>query len=160
MQFKQLVEEEGPPGSKRSEIIVDFCMKAVMEAAEFFIGSTVNEINLTRALAEESQRKLQQQLDELKSDQRERLEGLETKLRKSELEKAETAAREQSTREHLQQLKQEKEQIESELSMKLQSQKKEYEDVLEQKEQRVQMAEDARKEYSRQMMNSESEFDK
>ena len=102
MQFKQLVDEEGPPGSKRKEIILDFCMKAVMEAAEFFIAGTVNEINLTRALAEESQRKMQQQVDELKNDQRDRLENLEAKLRKSELEKAETAAREQSIKEHLQ----------------------------------------------------------
>ena len=60
MQFKQLVVEEGPPGTRRKEIILDFCMNRLMEASEFFIGSTLNEINITKALAEESARKFQQ----------------------------------------------------------------------------------------------------
>lgn len=31
-----------------------------MEASEFFIANTMNEVNLTRALAEENTKKLQQ----------------------------------------------------------------------------------------------------
>ena len=58
MQLKSIFEEEGPPGSNRREILLDFCLKAVMEASEFFIGNTMNEINLTRALAEENIKKL------------------------------------------------------------------------------------------------------
>jgi hypothetical protein len=72
-----------------------------MEASEFFLGNTLNEMNLHRTLAEETIKKLQQQLDEVKSEQKDRVENLENKLRKSDIEKAELTAKEQSTREHL-----------------------------------------------------------
>lgn len=97
-----MFEENGPPGSNRKEILLDFCLKAVMDAGEFFLGNTVNELQLHKALAEENIKKLTQQLDETKHEQREKLDGLDSKLRKSEIEKAELAAKEQSTREHLQ----------------------------------------------------------
>ena len=57
-QFKQIFEESGPPGSARKEILLDFCIKAVMESAEFFMANVGNELNLQRAMAEETIRKL------------------------------------------------------------------------------------------------------
>jgi len=72
-----------------------------MESAEFFLGNTTNEMALQRALLEENIRKLQGELQELKADQKEKFELLETKLRKTDVEKAELAAKEQSTREQL-----------------------------------------------------------
>lgn len=69
-------------------------MKAVMESAEFFIGNIANEVHLQRALAEETIRKLQSEIKEIKSDQKERIETLETKIRKSDIEKAELGAKE------------------------------------------------------------------
>ena len=107
-QFKQIFDESGPPGSARREIMLDFCIKAVMESAEFFLGNIGNEMNLQRALAEETVRKLQEEIREIKTDQKQRLENLETKVRKTELERAEMSAREQSTREAMQELQSEK----------------------------------------------------
>lgn len=75
-----------------------------MDAAEFFLGNTINEMNLHKTLAEENIKKLTQQIEENKADVKERMEMLEGKLRRTEIEKAETAAKEQSTREHLQQV--------------------------------------------------------
>ena len=72
-----------------------------MESAEFFLGNTTNEMALQRALLEENIRKLQGELQELKADQKEKFELLETKLRKTDVEKAELSAKEQSTREQL-----------------------------------------------------------
>ena len=72
-----------------------------MESAEFFLGNTTNEMALQRALLEENIRKLQGELQELKADQKEKFELLEAKMRKTEVEKAELAAKEQSTREQL-----------------------------------------------------------
>jgi hypothetical protein len=46
MKFKGAFEEYGPPGSNRREILLDFCLKAVMEAAEFFLSNTMNDMNL------------------------------------------------------------------------------------------------------------------
>ena len=84
--------------------MLDFCIKAVMESAEFFLGNYSNEMNLQRALAEETVRKLQEEIKEIKTDQKQRIENLETKVRKTELERAEMSAKEQSTREAMQEL--------------------------------------------------------
>jgi hypothetical protein len=54
-----MFDEAGPPGSNRKEICTDFCFKAVMEAAEFFLGNTINEMNLVKTLSEENIKKLQ-----------------------------------------------------------------------------------------------------
>ena len=53
-----------------------------------------------------------------------------------------------------------KQQVEQDLQNRLQSQKKEYERQLEEKDARVLQADDARKEFSRQQVSAESEFDK
>jgi len=82
--------------------MLDFCMKAIMESAEFFMANFNNEMNLQRSLAEESIRKLQQEIKDVKGEQKERIEILETKLRKAEIEKAELGAKEQTQRETLQ----------------------------------------------------------
>jgi hypothetical protein len=72
-----------------------------MESAEFFIGNIGNEVHLQKALAEETIRKLSAEIKEIKSDQKERIESLESKIRKSEIEKAEIGAKEQSSREQV-----------------------------------------------------------
>jgi len=96
--------DAGPPGANRKEILLDFCLKAVMETSDFFIGNVANEMNLQRQLAEDAVRKLQEELKEHKSEQKERVEALETRIRKTEIEKAEMSAKEQGSREALQQL--------------------------------------------------------
>lgn len=57
-QFKQIFDESGPPGPNRREILLDFCLKAVMESSEFFMGNIHNELNLQRAIMEDTVRKL------------------------------------------------------------------------------------------------------
>lgn len=52
---------------------------------------------------------------------------VEGKLRRSEIEKAEYSAKEQSTREHLQQVQSEKNQLEAELNGRVAAQKREFE---------------------------------
>jgi Na+/phosphate symporter len=118
-QFKQIFEENGPPGSNRKEILLEFCLKACMESSEFFLANATNEINLQRTLAEETVRKLQQEIKDMKAESKERLESIESKVRKSEIEKAELAAREQSSKEALHQLTSEKNQMEAEMNQKL-----------------------------------------
>lgn len=103
-QFKQIFDESGPPGTNRKENLLDFCMKAIMESSEFFLGNLHNEMNLQKAIMEDTVRKLQEEIKELKTDQKQRIESLETKVRKAEIEKAEFSAKEQSTREALHQV--------------------------------------------------------
>ena len=82
--------------------MLDFCVKAVMESAEFFIGNVSNELNLQKALADDTVRKLQEEIKDLKGETKVRIENLETKIRKTEIEKAELSAKEQSTKEAFQ----------------------------------------------------------
>lgn len=77
---------------------------------------------------------------------KERVESLENKLRRSEIEKAESSAKEQSTREHLQQIQSEKAQLEQELNGRVAMQKKEFERQIEELTQRVNSAEENKKE--------------
>lgn len=88
-QIKSIFEESGPPGTARKEIMLDFCIKAVMEAAEFFLGNTINEAHLQQTLAEEQIKKLQSELLEIKQDNKDRFEQIETKLRKADIQNAE-----------------------------------------------------------------------
>lgn len=72
-----------------------------MESSEFFMGNMHNELSLQRAIMEDTVRKLQEEIQELKTDQRQKIDSLESKVRKAEIEKAEISAKEQSTREAL-----------------------------------------------------------
>lgn len=74
--------------------MLEFCVKEVMDSAEFFMGNIHNELNLQRALAEETVKKLQEDLKEHKNEQKQKIENLETKMKKTELEKAEISAKE------------------------------------------------------------------
>lgn len=118
-QFKQIFDENGPPGTHRREILLDFCMRAIQESSEFFLANITNEMNLQRSIMEDTVRKLQEEIKELKSDQRQKLDSLETKMRKIEMDKAEISAKEQSSKEALQQIQQEKTQLETNLGTKL-----------------------------------------
>lgn len=100
-QFKQIYEESGPPGPLRKEISLDFCMKAIIESAEFFITSFSNEMNLSKQIMEEQVHKYKQEIDEMKQETRDKIEMLENRVRKTDLERAEYAAKEQSSREAL-----------------------------------------------------------
>lgn len=149
-QFKAIFDESGPPGTHRKETLLDFCLKAVMESAEFFIGNIANEVHLQRALAEETIRKLQQEIKEIKTDQKDRIENLEGKIRKSDMEKAELGAKEQSSREQVQQLQSEKNLIESEMNTKFLQQKKDFERQMDEINNKMNKSDDLKKEIQRQ----------
>jgi hypothetical protein len=67
-QFKQIFLENGPPGPNRKEILLEFCLKAVMESSEFFIGNIHNEMNLQNQIMSDTVKKLEEEIKELKSD--------------------------------------------------------------------------------------------
>ena len=146
IQFQQIFLESGPPGTSRKEILLDFCLKAVQDSAEYFMASFNNELNLQRSLAEETIRKLQQEIKDVKAEQKEKFENIEGKLRKSEVEKAELAAKEQSIKENLQQVQSEKNQMENELNQKILGLKKDYERQFEELNMKMNAAEDQKKE--------------
>ena len=82
------------------------------EGADFFNKNLQNELYYQKQFAEQIQLKLKGEITEIKDEKRKATENLETKLRATEIEKAEYSAREQSVRENLMQLNREKEKIE------------------------------------------------
>lgn len=76
-------------------------------------------MRIQKTIAEDTVAKLQAEVQEIKAEQRERMQYLEDKLRKGETEKAELAAKEQASREHYQQMLTEKKQVEEELKLKI-----------------------------------------
>lgn len=55
---------------------------------------SINEIRIQKTIAEDAISKLQNEINEVKNENRERLTLLEDKVRKSEIEKAEISAKE------------------------------------------------------------------
>ena len=79
------------------------------EGADFFNKALSNELYYHKQYMEQIQQKLKGEISEIKEEKRKATETLETKLRSTEIEKAELSAREQSVRENLMHLTKEKE---------------------------------------------------
>jgi len=116
--------ENGPPGPNRRVILSDFCLKALAEASEFFFRNIANEMHLQRQIAEETLTKYQNELKEMKDEQRSKADFYENKIRLCETEKAELSAKEQYLRENLSQVIREKDQLDMEMTSKLDHLKK------------------------------------
>lgn len=59
-----LYENNGPPGpaSLRKTILLEFCLKAVSESADWFLGTIRSELTMQRTIAEENKRKLDNEI--------------------------------------------------------------------------------------------------
>jgi cell division ATPase FtsA len=115
----QYFMDEGPKGPKREVIAQEFCYKMLSEGSDFFNKNIANELYYQKQYAEQIQQKLKSEIQEIKEEKRKATENLETKLRATEIEKAELSAREQSVRENLLHLSKEKERQEQVLQDKL-----------------------------------------
>lgn len=108
--------ENGPPGPNRMTVLMEFINKCLTEAAEFMFRHQENELKLEQNISEDKISKLQSSLSELKEENTNKLNNIEMKLRNNEIEKAEFAAKEQSTREALTQKTKEYQQLENDMS--------------------------------------------
>jgi hypothetical protein len=103
---------------------------------------------------------LESQLKELKSDHIREKEHFESKLRASEVEKAELSAIEQSLRENLERLQQEKTSVEREMSEKLDRSKKDMAREVEEYKQKLHNQEAVANDLQRKVFSTESENEK
>lgn len=148
-EFQSFFEDNGPPGPNRRTILYEFCNKALAEASDFFFRNIQNELTLQRQIGEETIKKLQTEIKEVKDEQKGRIEYFENKLRNAETEKAEISAKEQSLKENLSQVLKEREQLEVEMSEKIDQLKKESARHMEELRNKVQQAEEQSKEIHR-----------
>ena len=117
--------------------MAEFCLKAIAEASEFFFRNISNELYLQRSIAEETLKKLQQEIKEMKDEQRSKNDFYENKLRNVETEKAEISAKEQSVKENLTQIIKEREQFENEMNERIDTMKKDFHRQLEESRNKV-----------------------
>lgn len=111
--------------------MLEFVTRAVSEAADFFSKTIVNELELQRQILGEQYKNLEGQIKELKQDHSREKDHFESKLRATEIEKAELSAIEMSLRENLERLQQEKNEAEKELQDRMDMLKKELQRELE-----------------------------
>lgn len=109
---------------------------------------------------EEQVNKYKQEIAEIKDETRSRMETLENRQRKTDMERAELAAKEQSTREALKQIQSEKTELETNLTNKLNQLKKDQQREMDELSQKLLIAEEQRKDFQRSQVQAESEFDK
>ena len=64
--FLTFFMSEGPKGPHRGEIAQEFCYKALSEGALFFNKAVSNELSLQMQVSEQTQKKLRQELSEVK----------------------------------------------------------------------------------------------
>lgn len=152
--------EKGPPGPNREAICQEHVINALAEGAAFFQRNLENELKLQQKLGQESQVKLEARIQELKSDLNACKDDYENKMRSSENQKAQLIAKEQSMREALAELKQEKERNDKEWKERLQTEKSDANRQVDDFKNRMISSEENAKEFQRRMMASESESDK
>lgn len=159
-EFQQAFLDNGPPGPNRKSIMLEFCLRALVEGCDFFIQNLSNEVELTSKLNEESVSKLEKYQQELKTELTSTKEIMEQKLRAVESDKAHIAAREQTMRDQMVELKKDKEELEKEFRGRMEQEKQEAHRLVEEYKSKSHSVEEESKDMQRRVMQSESEFDK
>lgn len=140
--------------------LLEFCIHQLSQACMYFIRSTENEITNMKMLNEQMVKKLEEKVQELKDELKDSKSQLENRVRSLETDKAHLEAKEQTLQESVQQLRLEKDKVETDFKQRLQQEKKESQSLVEEYKQNANLAEQNAKELQRQVMNAESNFDK
>ena len=60
--------ENGPPGPHTHSILLEFCLKQMIEGCEYFLKTIENELNLQGKLNDEHVKNIEAQNSEMKHD--------------------------------------------------------------------------------------------
>ncbi len=158
--FQAHFEDNGPPGPNRKSIMLEFCLRALVEGCDYFIRTIQNELSLKDQLNNEKISKLEQYQKELKSDLSSTKDKLESRVRELENERAHVEAKAQSFQDQLETLKKDKEAIEQEWRERLDTEKTECQKTVEEFKQKMYQTQNEAKDVERRVLQAESEFDK
>lgn len=159
-EFQLVFMEEGPPGPHKKELMLEFCIGSLSEACSYFLRTAENDTSMTKQMNDQTVSKLEEKIVELKEELIQTKTVLENKMRSLETDKAHLEAREQTLQEHVEQIKTDKEKSEVEFKQRLSTEKKEGSRMVEEYKTMAHTAEENSKALQRQVMSSESEFDK
>lgn len=118
-EFQRYFVESGPPGPNRLLFVAEFCQRAQSEVARAFVSKSSSEAELQKLLAQDSVKKLESQIVELKEERKAEAEAMAHRLKSLESENAELAAKEQGLRENYSMAVKEKAMREKEMDEKL-----------------------------------------
>jgi hypothetical protein len=113
--FAKYFDEHGPEGPYRREIILEFCQNKLSVTGDYFIKFLTNEAETKEFLSSQKLSQLETEIREAKEDLLRERNDWQRRITISETERTELAAKEQSLRDQLLIIKQEKEKIEGEL---------------------------------------------
>ena len=155
--FKTFVLEQGPPGPRRKELLLDFCNEKHSEASDYFLKNATNELQLTQQLSAENYSRLETELRETKEELLKQRDVSQRKTTSLESEKAELTALTQSLKEQVQNLRSERERVEKELRESQKQIKLDMSRQLEQATSKTGQFEESMKELERRLFQAESE---
>ena len=156
--FGKFFEEHGPEGPLRREIILNFCHNKTSVTGEYFIKSIMNESETKEFLTSQKLAHLETEVHEAKEDLIRERSDLQRRITSSESERTELLVKEQSLREQLSLLKQEKDKADNDLRNALKNARTENTQQLESANSKVWEYEEKMKEMERSMLQQESEY--
>ena len=156
--FIKYFYEHGPQGPGRREIILEFSHSKMSVTSDYFIKSITNDAETKELLTSQKLSQVETELRESREDLLRERTDWQRRVTVSESERTELQVKEQSLRDQLVVLKQEKEKIEAELRAAVKSAKSETNSQLEQANAKVWEFEEKMKEMERNMLQQQSEY--
>ncbi|CAD8065990.1 unnamed protein product [Paramecium primaurelia] len=158
--FYNFFIENGPRVGTRNQIILEFLQRALIEGSNLFIRQYNQETDMMKNVAQETQKKLEQELKEVRQDSLKDKNNLLMKLAQVESEKSDLELREQVARDNLEELKIQKEQVERDLKLESENEKIELTRQIQELKGQVIKAEEYNKDMERNTLFGNSEFEK
>ena len=150
--------ERGPEGPFRTEILLDFCQKKIIDTADYFIKEFQNEVEFISTSSAERIKLVEGDLKDTKDDLIRERSDWQRKLTTAESERTELSAKESSLRDQLMSLRGEKDKVETELRNSMKSIRTEMGAQVENANSKAWENEERMKEIERLSLQKDSEF--
>jgi hypothetical protein len=158
--FMAFFTQHGPEGPSRREVLMEFCQVKTALAAESFLASVTNEMEVTALAGSEHLTRLEGELREVKEDYLKDKDSWQKKLTTAESERAERGASEQIFREQVTNLKAERDRIERELRDSAKQVRDESQRQIEEASNKIWDFEDKVRKVERQALEAKNEFER
>lgn len=157
--FEEFFLEHGPAGPNRREIALEFVHSKTLDASDYFIKHSANELELKNQMSQQHITKLEGDLVQIKEEGLKERDSLQSRICNTETEKAELKAKEQSLMLQLDSIKEERGNLEARYQQEISELKSEYKERLAEEGSRSGQVEEAMKDYERKLFEAQAEFE-
>lgn len=158
--FIDYFKKAGPQGPNREIHLNNFILRNVLEASELFYKQNQSEIEILNVNNTENIKKLSSELKDLKSELEKEINAKNDQIKKLEKEKNDLIYNEKNNKENMAILEKEREQINKNLTDKLEVLKKENEKQIADLKEKLAQAEELAQDAERRLINKEADFSK